>query len=137
VTTTVLLAVGDPVEASRSVGRVVERRGREPGCEVVVLHVHETVHGALFSYVLDQEAPGECLAEIVTRTLAAQGITARPMIVERPAGSVPSAIADAALQVGAAVVVVGAVSGWCRPQLATAARVGRLLPTTVTLQTVT
>ena len=136
-TTTVLLAVGDAVEASRSVGRIVDRAGRWPDCQVVVLHVHQTVHGALFSYVLDQEAPGECLAEIVARTLAAQGIAARPLIVERPEGGVPAAIADVARQVGAAVVLVGAVPGWCRPELATAAQVGRLLPTTATLQTIT
>jgi nucleotide-binding universal stress UspA family protein len=137
VSTTVLLAVGDAVEASRSVARVVDRAAHETDCQVVVLHVHETFHGALFSYVLDQEAPGECLAEVVARTFAAQGITARPLIVERPEGGVPAAIADVARQVGATVVVVGAVPGWCRPELATATQVSRLLPTTATLQTVT
>lgn len=134
--TTVLLAVGDPVEASRCVGYVAERAGRAPGCRVVVLHVHETRNGGPGACAADDEPAGACLAEVVTRSLVAQGIAARARVVERPSGGVPSAIAEMALQVAADVVVVGAVAGWCRPELATAAEVARLLKGTATLQTV-
>lgn len=135
--TTVLLAVRDAVEASRSIQRVVERAGREPGCSVVVLHVHETASDRLGPYHVDAEQNGDCIADSVTRVLQGQGISATSLILDRPEGGVAEAVAEVARDIGADLVVVGAMRGWCRPGVATAAHVTELVGSRSTVQTVT
>jgi nucleotide-binding universal stress UspA family protein len=132
----VLLAVGDAVAASRSIHRILERYRREPELTVVVLHVHQTASDRLGAYHVEAEPAGACLAETVTTVLQQQGVSATTLVLERREGRLAETIAEVAEDIGADMVVVGAVPGWCHPEVATAAHVAALVGARTTVQTV-
>ena len=103
---TILMSVKDPIDAAKSLQRVVEVFRRRGG-RVLVLHVHQ-VDPDDAVHVAREHAPDDpCIAAIVAHTLAGVGVAAVPMTVEAPYGQLPETIVDVALATQAAVVVVG------------------------------
>ncbi len=102
---TILLAVDDSTHSQRA-AEVSEKLAQLTKSEVVVTHVHEVAVGRWGSMRVDDTA-GDSFAETVLKGLRAAGVDARFESREAHYGHVAQALASAADDLDAEMIVVG------------------------------